>query len=63
MKYITKKGNTLEVISEPSEKYPGETIYTFLLREKKPMGENITILRKSNLSKPDYFIKQYTEEF
>lgn len=62
-RYTTAKNNTLEVRDEGVNSY-GTHLYTFTLREAKPLGEAITVLGFNlPLVTPDYFIKLYCEQY
>lgn len=61
--YTTTSGATLQVRSEGADGH-GVPRYTFVLREQKPAGVNVTVLAcKLPLVRTDYFIKQYCKQY
>ncbi len=60
--YKTQKGNTLQVVEREGE-IPRCKTYEFILREKKPAGEHITLLMLAEMATPDYFISKFIREY
>lgn len=63
MNYKTQKGNRLEVLESESTFNSNCKYYQFILHEKKPLGEEITLLFQAHLTSPDYFIRKFTTDF
>ena len=58
--YETAAGNILEVYEEAAG--DDTSWYEFILREKRPVGEQVTQLLKARLIYPDYYIEKFRRE-
>ena len=59
--YDTDAGNILEVIETKAEN--NLSWYEFILHEQKPFGEDIELLLRAKLIRPDYYIEKFVREY